>query len=135
MRGDLSKHDLLRSVGVARRLQSALEASGVSVDTESAMLALDDFYRRFHTDILNYHGTYLIEMLNNIRWGIHDYLTPEFHRSYTPTTGNPPMYEYQYPADVVTKFGRDRYWDLMNTFIRGPIIPRFRTAQSFKKRY
>jgi hypothetical protein len=54
--------------------------------------------------------TYLIELLNNIRWGIHEYLLPEYHQSYTPEGGNPPMYSYKYPEGVIGKFAQDRYW-------------------------
>jgi hypothetical protein len=34
---------------------------------------LDDFYERFHKDILNYHSSTIAEFLNNIRWGIYEY--------------------------------------------------------------
>src|SRR5215218_1142153 len=43
-----------------------------------ALLALADFYEKFHTDILNYHASTIAEFLNNIRWGIYEYLQPEF---------------------------------------------------------
>jgi hypothetical protein len=81
MCGDISKHNVLRSVGVAEELQQMLAAGGASVELEDAMLALGDFYERFHTDILNYHSSTIAEFLNNIRWGIYEYLQPEFRRS------------------------------------------------------
>jgi hypothetical protein len=48
MCGDISKHNILRSVGVAEELQQTLETSGTLVELGDAMLALDDFYERFH---------------------------------------------------------------------------------------
>jgi hypothetical protein len=62
-------------------LREILSRSNVSVDLDEAMLALEDFYRWFHDDILNYHASAIAEFLNNIRWGIYEYLQPEFHRS------------------------------------------------------
>ena len=88
MCGDISKHNVLRSVGVAEELQQTLVASGVSVELEDAMLALGDFYERFHMDILNYHSSTIAEFLNNIRWGIYEYLQPEFRRSIVWEGGN-----------------------------------------------
>ena len=54
---------------------------------EGALLALADFYERFHTDVLNYHGSTLVEFLNNIRWGIHYYLHPQYKQSMTRELG------------------------------------------------
>jgi hypothetical protein len=135
MSGDIAKHDLLRLIGVAEELRNALQAAGIKVDQEDALLALDDFYERFHTDILNYHGSTLVEFLNDIRWGIQDYLTPEYRRSYTPEGGTPPMYRYDYPTGVRGKFARQRYWDLMNDVRAGPYFPRFVAHRSLKMRY
>ncbi len=58
------------------------------------MLALGDFYERFHTDILNYHSSTIAEFLNNIRWGIYEYLQPEFRRSIVWEESNPRKYRY-----------------------------------------
>jgi hypothetical protein len=135
MCGNIAKHDPLRLGSVARDLQDALAASGVTVDRDDALLALDDFYQRFHTDILNYHGSTIVALLNDIRWGIHEYLLPEFQRSYSTEGCEPPMYRYTYPAVVTGKFPRERYWDLMNAVRGQPILPRFQVSESFRKRY
>ena len=81
MCGDISKHNFLRAIGVAEELRKALSESNVSIELDDALLAMADFYERFHTDILNYHGSTIAEFLNNIRWGIYEYLQPEFRRS------------------------------------------------------
>jgi hypothetical protein len=135
MCGNIAKHDLLRLIGVADDLIDALASAGVATDPEDALLALDDFYERFHTDVLNYHGSTIVQLLNDIRWGIHDYLTPEYHRSHTPLGGEPPAYRYQYPADVQNRFAQQRYWGLMNDIRRGPYLPRFETDPFLKLRY
>lgn len=57
---------------------------------DEAALALEDFYRWFHDDILNYHASTIAEFLNNIRWGIYEYLQPEFQRSIVWESREPP---------------------------------------------
>jgi hypothetical protein len=81
MCGNISKHNFLRLSVVARGLQKSLAANGVSVAPEDSLLMLTDFYERFHTDIMTYHSSTIAEFLNNIRWGIYEYMQPEFHRS------------------------------------------------------
>ena len=113
MCGDISKHNFLRAVGVADELKDALSQSGVTIHIDDALLALADFYERFHTDILNYHGSTIAEFLNNLRWGIYEYLQPEFRRSTIWEAGNPPMYRYTYPDGVVTNLAKNCYWELV----------------------
>ena len=84
MTGNISKHNYLRAIGVAEELKEILSKSGITVDINEALLALAEFHERFHTDILNYHSSTIAEFLNNIRWGIYDYLQPEFNKSIVP---------------------------------------------------
>jgi hypothetical protein len=135
MCGDISKHNILRSVGVAEELQQTLKASGASIGLGEAMLAQADFYERFHTDILNYHSGTIAEFLNNIRWGIYEYLQPEFRRSFTRDAGDPVMYRFIYPEQVTDGFARQCYWDLMNEVRERPYIRRFIVTKSLKLRY
>lgn len=133
--GNLSKHDPLRAVGVARDLSEALSLSNEPVSVEEALLALGDFYRHFYTDFLAYHGSTLAEFINNIRWGIHDYLLPEFKRAFAPVVGKEPMYGYEYPTSIGNRFAREKYWDLMNSVRSRPYVPRFEVDAVFKQRY
>jgi len=135
MCGDISKHNVLRSVGVAKELQQTLEASGTPVELEGAMLALADFYERFHTDILSYHSSTIAEFLNNIRWGIYEYLQAELHRSIAWEDGDPPMYRFTYPEGVVHNFAKQCYWDLMNEVRDQPYVRRFQVTKWLKTRY
>jgi hypothetical protein len=135
MCGDISKHNILRSVGVAKNLKRTLAHSGAPVELDDAMLALGDFYERFHTDILNYHGSTIAAFLNNIRWGIYEYLQPEFRRSIVWEDGNPPMYHYTYPKGVEHSFARQCYWDLMNEVRTQPYVRRFEVTKWLTLRY
>jgi hypothetical protein len=135
MCGDISKHNVLRSVGVAEELQQTLAESGVSVELEDAMLAWGDFYERFHTDILNYHSSTIAEFLNNIRWGIYEYLQPEFQRSIVWEGGNPRRYRYTFPIGIENNFAKQCYWDLMNEVRQPPYVRRFQVTKWLKLRY
>jgi hypothetical protein len=135
MCGDICKHNFLRSIGVAEELKDTLAQSGVTIEMDDALLTLEDFYERFHTDILNYHGSTIAEFLNNIRWGIYEYLQPEFQRSFIWEKDNPPMYRYTYPEGVSTKLARDCYWELMNEVRKQPYMRRFQVTRWLKLRY
>src|SRR5690606_34371848 len=102
--GNIAKHNFLRSAGVARELVTILAQAGHSVTKEEALLALADFYEKFHNDVLSYHGSTLVEFLNNIRWGIYDYLQPQYRRSLTRTAGDPVSYRYIYPNGLSSPF-------------------------------
>lgn len=135
MTGDLSKHNLLRSVGVAEDLQRLLAGQDVQVKLDAAMLALDNFYEWFHDHVLNYHGSTIAEYLNNLRWSIHDYLRPEFSRSIVWESGDPPVYKYTYPPGVSSRFGQESYWALMNQVRSEPYMRRFQVTKWQKLRY
>ena len=135
MCGNITKHNFLRSVGVAEELQKNLAASGVSVTLEDSMLTLADFYERFHTDILNYHSSTIAEFLNNIRWGIYEYVQPEFRRSIVWEGGDPPKYRYIYPKAVTSGFAKECYWELMNEVRSAPYMRKFTVTKWLKLRY
>ena len=135
MCGNISKHNFLRSVGVAEELKKTLAASGVEVTLDYALFALADFYERFHTDILNYHSSTIAEFLNNIRWGIYEYMQPEFRRSIVGVGGDPPKYRYIYPKGVTFSFVKECYWELMNEVRSAPYMRRFAVTKWLKLRY
>ena len=135
MCGNISKHNFLRAIRVATDLQALLSKSGVLVTVEEALLALADFHERFHSDILNYHSSTIAEFLNNIRWGIYEYLQPELQRSVVWEGGDPPTYRYTYPHEVVVPFAQDCYWELMNEVRIPPYMRRFQVTKWQKLRY
>jgi hypothetical protein len=135
MCGDLSKHNILRSIGVSEELQKILETCGHQVRLEEAMLALNDFYERFHTDILNYHSSTIAEFLHNIRWGIYEYLQPEYNHSIVREADNSQRYSYTYPAELQNEFARHCYWELMNEVSSKPNIRRFKVTKWLKLQY
>ena len=135
MTGDISKHNYFRAIGVAEDLKDILSKSGITVDINEALLALAEFYERFHTDILNYHSSTIAEFLNNIRWGIYDYLQPEFKKSIVWEGGHPPKYHYTYPKEIQSEFAKACYWELMNEVSSKPYMRKFKVNKWFKLRY
>ncbi len=133
--GNISKHNLLRLGSVAEEIVQTLAVNGVSITLEEGFLVLADFYEQFHTDTLNYHSSTIAEFLNNIRWGIHEYLQAEYQRSVVTEGGDPPKYRYIYPKNIVTEFARTCFWDLMEEVRRGPHVKRFRVTRWLKIRY
>jgi len=135
MCGNISKHNFLRAIGVAKQLQEALAATGNPETFEDSLLALSDFYERFHTDILNYHSSTVCEFLNNIRWGIYEYMQPEFQQSIVREAGDPPRYRYTYPVSLTSAFAKECYWELMDEVRSVPYVRRFRVTKWLKLRY
>ena len=135
MCGNISKHNFLRLNRMAGDLQKNLAVNGVSVTPEDSLLMLADFYERFHTDILNYHSSTIAEFLNNIRWGIYEYMQPEFRHSIVWESGDPPKYRYRYPNAVTSRLAKECYWELMNEVRSAPYMRKFTVTKSLKSRY
>lgn len=127
MCGNISKHNFLRLVTVAEELRDHLDAAGVTVTTNEALVALADFYDQFES-ILRYHVSTIAELLNNLRWGIFHYLRPEFERSIVWKNGDPPIYGFTYPSGVNARLAKECYWELMNEVREEPTMPRFLQA-------
>lgn len=134
--GNISKHNLSRLTRNAKRLAALFGDNGIDVSSINALRALDDFRVRFQEDIIVYHSTTMAELLNNVRWGIQEYLEPEFYRSFTPSPiQDDPKYSYKYPDGLQDLFAQARYWDLMNSVRARPWIDRFTGTQYLKGRY
>ena len=131
----MTKHSFLRSVGSAEELRSLLVSAGYGVTLDQSLLALGDFYERFHTNILNYHTSTLAEFLNNLRWSIYEYLRPERKASVRSEGGKSPAYHYVVPAAIKSDFARTCYWDLMNDVRSEPYMRRFAVTKWLKLRY
>lgn len=133
--GDISKHNFSRLSKRVNDLKNILTRSAVQLSDEDGLLILDDFYDKFHTDIFSYHGSHLVEQLNNIRWGIQEYLQPEFKRSIVHEDGNLPKYSYTYPTGINTAFTKECYRALMNQGSATPYFKKFKTYKILKWRY
>ncbi|MBN2722230.1 MAG: hypothetical protein JXQ77_05375 [Campylobacterales bacterium] len=129
-----SKHNLSRLSGVTSRIKNLLSKNGYSVDVEHIPLALDDFQEHLNGNYFIYYGTLLCELINNLIWGVHLYLHPQYLKSYVFTNEVSFLrYEYVYPDDVVSQVPRQWFWRLMNNVRSNPYIERFRGAHYLKE--
>jgi hypothetical protein len=133
--GNAAKHNFIRLNRVADRLAAILTRNGAPTDSTQALLALPEFEERFHRDILIYHTSTIAELLNNVRWGIQEYLSDEFLRAHRLGSGDPPMETYDIPAFVENDFPKRCYWDLMNAVRMRPFVARFEADPMLKLRY
>lgn len=133
--GNLSKHNTLRSVGVAEELQRLLKKVGQPVELYQAMLIQEDIYEKFHDDVCAYHASTIAEFLNGLFWGIQNYLKPEFARSYTTEGNESPRYKFLYPEGFKHPYAKTCYWNLMNQVRSGPIFAPFTVTQHLKGNY
>jgi hypothetical protein len=131
--GNHLKHNLSRLTGISREVAGLLGRSGYKVDEELVPLALDDFREHLSENYFLYYGTWLAELLNNIRWGIQSYLEPTFRRAYRDIPDEAPRYVYDYPPGIEGDLPRMWFWRLMNNVRTGPYFPRFAGASYLKK--
>lgn len=133
--GNVSKHNTLRSVGVAADLRSLLQEAGHDFDLFQAMLAQEEIYESFHDNVSMYHASTIVEFLNNIYWGIQNYLLPEYSRSFTPDGGGSSRYKFLYPDTLENPYARHCYWGLMNQIRSEPIFEPFTVTEHLKGQY
>ena len=112
-----------------------LKSNGNNISLDEGYLVIPEFYDWFHEHVLNYHSSAIAEFLNNMRWGIYEYLKPEFDRSFTKDDPASIAYRYIYPSDCSNPVIRTMYWDLMNSVRTEPYVPRFEVTKYLKMRY
>lgn len=133
--GNISKHNFARLTGVSKQICRILKRNENDISLHDSLLILNEFYERFHDDILNYHSSNIVEMLNNIQWGIHDYLLPEFNKSYEKDDSDRMRYRYIYPRNIKNEFVKKCYWDLMNSIRTKPRLRKFESTKYLKMTY
>lgn len=117
--GDISKHGFLRLDQRIKELKYILKKNSVFISIDQTYLVLPEFYDWFHRDIFNYHLSNIAEFLNNINWGIYEYI--ESIRKDINSSDN-------YTSPLV----KSMYYDLKNF---KPYMPRFKVTKYLKMRY
>ncbi len=110
-----------------------LEDQGYNVALERIPLALDDFREHLHADYFIYYGSWLAELLNNVRWGVYRYLLPTFQRSFTRDPNDRIFYSYKYPEFITNEIPKEWFWRLMNHCRAEPYVRPFTAAEHMKK--
>lgn len=130
--GNQAKHNLARLTAVAKKVGKILNDHGYYPPLQLIPLALDDFKVHLAEHFFVYYGTWLAELLNNVRWGLQEYLQPTFQRAYVKLPGEF-AYEYRFPAEVVDAVAQEWFWRLMNHMRTGPYFHRFSGAAYMKR--
>ena len=78
--GNISKHNFSRLSGVVSDIKKIFIRNKKTLTENEILTSLDNFYEWFHEDVFNYHGSTIVEFLNNISWGIYEYLKPDSER-------------------------------------------------------
>lgn len=133
--GDIGKHSFTRLSRNVAAICRILADNGHAIDPNMGYLVLPEFYDWFHDNVFSYHSSAIAEFLNNLRWGIYEYLRPEFQRSFMRDEPQSIEYQFQYPEGCNQEPARTLYWDLMNAVRRPPYMPRFTVTRYLKMRY
>jgi hypothetical protein len=133
--GNIAKHGFARLSFNVRKICKILKDNGTTIDCDIGYLVIQEFYEWFHTHVFNYHSSAIAEFLNNIRWGIYEYLRPELVRSFTKDDPASIAYRFIYPSECNERVAQAMYWDLMNAIQSEPYMPRFEVTGYLKKRY
>ncbi len=134
--GNISKHNFSRLGSVSKQIIEIFSRNNHVLSQEESVIIISEFYEWFHTDIFVYHSSTIADFLNKIRWGIYDYLNPEFRKSIVFTSEEHPyMYEFTYPNGVNDSFAKYCYWDLMNEIRSKPYMNKFQVSHYLKNKF
>jgi hypothetical protein len=131
--GNIGKHNFARMIGDTKVIAKVLADNSVTVDRDYRYLLIGELYDWFPKHVLGYHISAIAEFLNNIRWGLYDYLRPKFIRSYR--RDDDIKYHYGIPAGINRPLATSMYCDLMNSVRHEPYMPRFEVTEFLKMRY
>lgn len=112
--GNHVKHNLARLTRVSKELSELLVAHGYPVKPEQVPLALDDIREYLQDGYFVYYGTWLTELINSVRWSIHDYLQPTFATAFRRFPGDDIRYDYRYPSAITDPVAQEWFWRLMD---------------------
>lgn len=134
---DIGKHSFARLESNVAKIVRILAEHGKPIDEGMGYAVLPEFWEWFHTHLFAYHLSTIAEFLNEIRWGIFEYLQPEFARAYHVTSHDvlTAAYAFHVPGDIVSPIARTMYWDLMNLARSRPYFPRFSVTRSLKQSF
>lgn len=131
--GNQAKHNVSRLTGLSRNIQKMLETHGHSVLLEQVPLILEDFKAHLDDNFFVYYGTWIAELLNDVRWGIQQYLLPTYQASFKRTQQiNELKFRYEYPTSIKEAIPKSWFCRLMNHVRSGPCVKKFRAVECMR---
>ncbi|WP_146175668.1 hypothetical protein [Agrobacterium pusense] len=129
--GTLTKHGFTRLGNTVKAIQRVLANNGTAIDEGQSYLVIPDFQDWFRDHVFIASSSIIAWHLNEIRWGLFQYLRPEFERAFIPyLLGEFESCRFDVPAAITNPLIKSMYWDLMNSVRREPYFPRF-TVQRY----
>jgi len=107
-----------------------LDDNGYKVELESIPFAIDYFCEHLTENYFIYYCTWIAELLNNLRWAIHDYLCPAFEE--LCVREGEFHYSYRYPPEIDNQTAKKWFWGMMNGVLTKPYLKRFEAARYLK---
>ena len=138
MSGNQTKHNFTQQTRQAEKLRKILKDNRQQFRFDECLIALPDFYKQVYNDIFLYHSSTMAASLNDIRWGIYEYVRRERQEcteSWPFDSSGQLAYRYHFPAEIKTPLGEHYYSELMNDVRARPPIPRFVVSDSLRRRY
>lgn len=133
MFGNISKHNFTNLTDKARKLKSILEKYDPRILMDECLLMLMKDIKDFsHDGFIPYHGSSLAEFLNNIRWGIYEYISPI--KSYILYDRMQESINTCFP-EIKNILAKHIFYELMGAVKYGPCIPKFQTSRYLKSCY
>ncbi|MDT8383446.1 MAG: hypothetical protein RRB22_03440 [Gammaproteobacteria bacterium] len=129
--GNHSKHNISRLTGVSKGIHKILSEHNYNFPLELIPLALEDFREHLDENYFIYYGTWMAELLNNVRWGLQRYLKPIYH-SCLRKGEDGISYKYEYPEGFESEVSKQWFWRLMNHVRTGPYVKHFSSPIELK---
>lgn len=135
--GNISKHGFTRLDSIVAKIRKIFSDNNVIINDGESYTIIPEFQEWFADNIFIASAPRVAWHLNEIRWGIFQYLSSEFRRSYKPTHtfGGAQMYKFDVPSEISTDLFKYIYWDLMNDMRDIPSFPRFTPDKSLFNLY
>lgn len=127
MCGTISKHGFTRLGSIVKNIKTILSENGTDITDGQSYRTIPEFQEWFYDNVFSASATRVAWHLNEIRWGIYNYIWKEFRRSYKPaySAGKLQNYTYDIPSNIDDSMVIAIYWDLMNDAHSPPYFHRF----------
>lgn len=130
--GNHSKHNISRLTGVSKGIHKILLEHNYEVPVEAIPFALEDIQEHLDENYFIYYGTWMAQLLNDIRWGIQRYLEPVYISCFRKGSDNF-SYRYEYPTGFENEVSKQWFRRLMNHIRSAPYVEKFLANSIFKE--
>ena len=128
-----SKHTVSSLSSVCKIFMDKINIQGQIVEENDTFYLIKEFFENYNEKVLLYHSSVVAQYLNDIRWGIQNYLAKEYEESIQYKEHG--RYEYTMPKNITGNIDQYIYWELMNEIRQKPYIDKFNVNTYLRKRY